>query len=305
MTLHAFASDALINWKSRTHVGLILRGKRTQASGKPLLLFLHGNGFACGVYAPILSPLLDRVDLAWLDLPGHGDSDAGARWPGWNQSAELAYEAFTSVLPEYGDVPVFIAGHSLGGVLSSLLVANHPGLVQAALLLDPVLFTPGMVRLMAILTPLGVWQRNSMARQARKRRSHWPDLGAARIAFKGKGMFRHWTDASLEAYLHYAMKTVAEGVVLKCSPGREAEVFGSYPRSLWPSIKRITRPLHIIYGAQSYPFVRESAGRIHRVNVLASSEAVSGSHFFLQEYPEQAVARIRAWLDRVIGDTRL
>lgn len=40
----------LIPWSHDCSEGFTLRGWRSPASGKPLLHFLHGNGFCCLAY---------------------------------------------------------------------------------------------------------------------------------------------------------------------------------------------------------------------------------------------------------------
>ncbi len=58
-------------------------------------------------------------------------------------------EAFEAGRGVFGAVPCFAVGHSFGGVLTSLILARHPELFRRAVLLDPVLFTPTMIGVMA------------------------------------------------------------------------------------------------------------------------------------------------------------
>ena len=44
-------------------------------------------------------------------------------------------------------------GHSFGCVLSALMLAMAPGQFQRAMLLDPVLFPPGMMKVVALSAP--------------------------------------------------------------------------------------------------------------------------------------------------------
>ena len=104
-----------------------------------MLHFLHGNGFCGRTYEPLLRLLAADFDLWLCDVQGHGDSDHGGRFHGWNRSAELAVEAFAAGRAVFGAVPCFAVGHSFGGVLTSLMLAQQPQLFQRALLLDPVL----------------------------------------------------------------------------------------------------------------------------------------------------------------------
>ena len=83
-------------WSHSCSAGFTLRGWHTPPSGKPLLHFLHGNGFCGRTYEPLLRLLAADFDLWLCDVQGHGDSDHGGRFHGWNRSAELAVEAFAA-----------------------------------------------------------------------------------------------------------------------------------------------------------------------------------------------------------------
>lgn len=231
---------SLSPWSHSCSAGFTLRGWRSEPSGKPLLHFLHGNGFCGRTYEPMLRLLAEDFDLWLCDIQGHGESDHGGRFHGWNRNAEMAVEAFEAGRGPYGDVQRLACGHSFGGVLSSLVLARHPTLFARAVLLDPVLFTPAMIGVMALSETLGLQLRGSLAKKARLRRSQWPDRAAAYAGLRGRGIFKGWTDEALWAYVEYALKESDGGVELKCRPSREAEIFSSFPRRLWPSLDKIT-----------------------------------------------------------------
>ncbi len=55
----------LLPWSHSCSAGFTLRGWHTPPSGKPLLHFLHGNGYCGRVYEPLLALLAEDFDL-WL-----------------------------------------------------------------------------------------------------------------------------------------------------------------------------------------------------------------------------------------------
>lgn len=81
---------------------------------------VHGTGYCTAIYWPLLSRLQRHFDLVTSDVQGHGDSDHGGRFHGWNRSAKLALEAWHRQRRDYGDVPHYAAGHSFGGVITAL-----------------------------------------------------------------------------------------------------------------------------------------------------------------------------------------
>lgn len=288
----------LIPWTHSTSAGFTLRGWHSSPSGKPLLHFLHGNGFCGRTYAPLLEALAVDFDLWLCDIQGHGDSDHGGRFLGWNRNAELAIEAFEAGRGTFGEVPRVAVGHSFGGVLTSLILAHHPRLFARAVLLDPVIFTPAMIGVMAFSEVLGLHRRTTMASRARARRSHWPDREAAWRGLHGRGIFKGWTDEALRGYVDHAIRVVDNGAELKCRPSREAEIFSSFPKRLWPSLQRIATPTLILHGQGSYPFVAKSVARLTALNGHVSAQVVDGGHCFMQEFPEASAARCADFLLR-------
>lgn len=284
----------LLPWSHRCSAGFTLRGWHTPPSDKPLLHFIHGNGFCCRTYEPMLELLAEHFDLWLCDMQGHGDSDHGGAFVGWNRSAELAVEAFVAGKAIFGQVPRYALGHSFGGVMTSLILAAHSQLFQRAVLLDPVLFP----RREALKRQLLGWVvSNPLAEGTRKRRSQWQDRQTAFDKLQGRGIFQGWEEAGLRAHIEHALRDEpGQGVVLKCAPSREAEVFESAPRGLWRALHRIQTPVRLIHGDKTYPFVRQSAERWAALNPNVSVEQLPGGHCFMQEDAHPPAQRVKEFL---------
>ncbi|WP_193074730.1 alpha/beta fold hydrolase [Pseudomonas sp. FME51] len=280
----------LLPWSHLCSAGFTLRGWHTPPSGKPLLHFIHGNGFCCRTYEPMLTLLAEHFDLWLCDMQGHGDSDHGGAFVGWNRSAELAVEAFVAGKAIFGQAPRYALGHSFGGVMTSLILAAHPQLFQRAVLLDPVLFPR---REILKRQWLGWMVSNPLAEGTRKRRSQWEDRQTAFGRLQGRGIFQGWEEEGLRAHIEHALRDEPEqGVVLKCAPNREAEVFESAPHGLWQALSRIQTPVRLIHGDQTYPFVQQSAGRLSATNAHVTVEQLPGGHCFMQENAQLAAQRV-------------
>ncbi|MDZ3991500.1 alpha/beta hydrolase [Pseudomonas sp. Teo4] len=286
----------LIPWSHTCTEGFTLRGWRSPASGKPLVHFLHGNGFCSLAYQPLLMRLAEHFDLWLSDVQGHGESDHGGDFVGWNRTAALAVEAFEAGRGEYGDVPRYAVGHSFGGVLTGLMLASEPRLFARAVLLDPVLFSRRMIGVMGAAALVGLHRRHALARKAATRRSHWPDREAALASLQGRGIFKGWTAAALQAYVEHAIGDCGEAVVLKCRPSREVEIFSSFPARMWPSLGSIQVPTLVLYGEHTYPFVPHSVNRLAALNANVEARQVPGGHCFMQEDPAMAAEQVQAFL---------
>jgi pimeloyl-ACP methyl ester carboxylesterase len=287
----------MIAWSHACSAGFTLRGEHSLPSGKPVLHFLHGNGYCGRVYWPMLEQLEADFDLFISDIQGHGDTDHGGRFHGWNRSAELALEAWQAHSGKFGAASVFAVGHSFGAVISALMLAQPCSPFQRAVLLDPVLFSPVMIGVMALSDVVGLYKRNDMAQRAHKRKCHWSGRDAAQAYLHERGMFKGWAPAALQAYIDYALKDDPQGgVVLKCRPSREAEIFSSFPRRLWSSLAKVQVPVKVDYGADSYPFVAKSVTRWLNSNPYVSAQQVAGGHCFMQQSPIEAARRIQDFL---------
>ncbi|RZL01392.1 MAG: alpha/beta hydrolase [Rubrivivax sp.] len=287
----------LTPWVYTGREGFALRGWHTPPTGKPLLHFIHGNGFCGRAYEPLLRPLAQDFDLWLSDVQGHGDSDPGGRFVGWNRSAELAVEALTAHLAPYQHVPCFAVGHSFGGVLSCLAVAHNPGLFERAVVLDPVILQPHVLMAAQMTLWTGLANHSELARKARARRRHWPDRDSARASLHNRGVYKGWADESLQAFIDHALRDSPEGgVELKCSPDREAEVFSSVAQGLWTALNRIDIPIQVIRAEHTFPFIAASTQQWKSMNQNVSDVVVPGGHCFMQETPNQTAQMVKRYL---------
>lgn len=276
----------LIPWHYPTHYGFTLRGYHSQPSGKPLLHMLHGNGFCSRTYLPLLRHLAPYFDFFLSDAQGHGDSDHGGPFLGWNVSAQLAEAALQAHRHLFIGQHIIGVGHSFGGVLTALMHCKADSPFSQVILLDPVLFTPSMLTVMRSLNGVGLYRKNPMAKAALRRRQHWPDKKAALDYLTNRGMFKNWQPAALAAYIEHAMAPSEQGISLKCQPDREAEIFSSFPDKLWQQLSQPCLPLLVVYGNSSYPFVSKAVKKWQSRNPAVQSIITEGGHCFMQEAPE-------------------
>ena len=104
--------------------------------GEPELVLLHGGAQNAHTFDTV-ALALGRPLLA-LDLPGHGHSDPTPHPPG-----DVAHHArdLATALEGLIDRPLPIVGMSLGGLCALELVALHPELARALVMID---VTPGV-----------------------------------------------------------------------------------------------------------------------------------------------------------------
>ncbi len=278
--------------------GQTISGLRTETRELPLLVFLHGNGFAAGVYAPMLELLSPQFDLLMFDIPGHGESQPANPGASWNDAAEQVFEAMQQTsLTKNRDV--YGVAHSLGGAFTLLSEHRHPGTYKSLVLLDPIIFPVKLLWFMRVVSFLRLTAKiHPHVASTLRRRRRWPDRQEAFAYFHGRKIYRDWTDAAVQSYVDYALKDDSDGgVSLCCSPETEARYFASLPTGLWDALKNISIETHIVMGDSSYPFSLKAAMTTQSINSRVRCTTLPGTHCFMQEYPEAAAAQVRSVLD--------
>lgn len=283
-------AHALAPWTCAEPGMPVIRGYETAGGGATPIHFLHGNGFAGGVYSPFLAGLYQRGHgLVMPDCQGHGASDAGARFIGWEATARRAARVMDARLPGTGDIAPIGAGHSFGGIITLLMAAREPARFSRVVLLDPVLFPRAYVRIIRILNWLGVARRiTPMARQAMRRNRRWASREAARESMCERGIFRGWAPEALDAYVHYALHCDDSGCELSTPAWMEASIFSSAPPSLWRAVRRVRVPVDIVVGRETYDFILPSVQRAARLNQHIRVHTIAGGHCFMQQAPGPA-----------------
>jgi pimeloyl-ACP methyl ester carboxylesterase len=102
----------------------------------PEVTLLHGAGLNAHTWDSVVL-LLGRPALA-IDLAGHGDSSWRADL---DYSPAVLADDIARALPAWTARPQVLVGHSLGGLVASIVASEHPELVHELVLVDIV---PGL-----------------------------------------------------------------------------------------------------------------------------------------------------------------
>jgi len=130
----------LVRLASRLHMFVDVDGEALEVEGprlvpRPTLLLVHGSEVDHSFFKPWVAPLSRHAQLVYVDLIGHGRSDAGG-------PADWTPEAWAESLEDLCDCtgltsPV-VLGSSLGGRLAMLLALRSPNLVRGLVLVNTV-----------------------------------------------------------------------------------------------------------------------------------------------------------------------
>lgn len=257
----------------------------------PDVLLLHPNGFCAGIFDPVVAHLTDRFRCFGLDLCGHGGSDGPADLDRFTM--EGIAEDVATVLDHRPGSSVRVVGHSLGGVVATLLAAIRPQRVAQLVLLEPVIIPP---------PPLSDRTEgpSPMSEAAGRRRRVWTSRDEMRERFRTVAPLSGFDPAALEAYLRHGVRDRPDGQVeLACDPAMEAAVFACTPgpRGGWPAwehLPRLTAPLTIVSGRDTNlpDGLFEQQARHAGCDHLRAD----GGHLFPQEQPVATAALLASLL---------
>ncbi|MCS7056743.1 MAG: alpha/beta hydrolase [Thermoflexales bacterium] len=156
-------------------------------SDKPTLLLLHGltdNGLC---WAPVIEALGDAFDIVAPDARGHGLSDAPEQgYSAGDHAADVA--ALIGALEL--ERPILI-GHSMGGMVATLVAAQHPHLVRAAIFEDPAWFDAAQQPPETRRQRAAEWRADLLASQL---------LAHDALIAKGRANNPNWSDAELRPW---------------------------------------------------------------------------------------------------------
>ncbi len=264
--------------------------------------FAHATGFNAETYRELVGGLGPSIDLHMMDARGHGCSSAAAdpkRLRSWKPFRE-DLEAYVDTLRQ----PVILAGHSMGATVSMEVAALRPELVRGLVLIDPVIVPPRLVPVLAVARALGLSGRLlPIVGLAARRRMDFESRAAAVENFVGKGPFRTWETAWIEAYVRGGtIETEAGTVRLSCDSAWEAKAFAVSTVNPYRALRKVQCPITLFAREHAGPpFTEESREAFMRcrpdTRLLVLADV---THFMAMERPDLVTEEI----DRMAGTVR-
>lgn len=282
----------LTPWQLLLDSGVLWTGY-SQLSDRPVLSFVHGTGFHCMSYWPMLAPLAEQYDLLLTDVQGHGQSETGQGFPGWRRTAERLLESMQLHQQQTGwSRKVIGVGHSFGAAMTLLAAAKAPERYERIVLLDPVIFSQSFGRMMALMQVSGLLEYTPLAKQARGRRAFWPSRQAAKDYLHQRGVFKGWDESAFDAYIEHGISVFDNGARLRCPPWYEAQMFASPPQDLWRSLQAVKCPVDIVLADNGLTFTKGAIKRLPHINPDIRVHYTPGGHCFTHEKPGRAAQLI-------------
>jgi pimeloyl-ACP methyl ester carboxylesterase len=279
----------------------------------PLIVFSHANSFPAGTYRLMFRSLRARgFAVVAVEKFGHDPSyPVSSNWR--HLVRQLADFAQVESIRHPG--PVFLVGHSLGGLLSLMCAARHPLLgdkpVQGVVLLDSPLLGGWRAQALSMLKSVQWMGSVSPGRISRRRRDHWPSAKMALEHFASKTLFKRWDPRVLADYVAQGTHDVvaedgSKRRALSFDRDIETAIYNTLPDNLDSLLRRhpLKCPVGFIGGDQSSEMQQvglsmtyQVVGRQHPDRLMM----VEGSHLFPMERPLETAAAIEQMIKRLVS----
>ena len=250
-----------------------------QSKARPTLHWAHATGFHGRLYHPLLDELATDVNVLAWDMRGHGASAGAANlstFRGW----EIYYRDLIALL-ECLDEPVWLAGHSIGATTSIMAAARRPDKVLGLVLAEPVIMDPMQGLKLWLTKLLRQSQRLSLAAGAARRRRVFQSHAAALENYRGRGGFKTWPEAWLNAYVQHAFVPQGDQVQLACAPEWESTTFAHTEHNPWPGIRQLRCPVIALAAERGSTFSPKAQKRLKALLPSADIRILEGTTHFL------------------------
>ena len=261
---------------------------------QPLIVFSHGNSFPASTYRVMLDAVRARgFHVEAIDKFGHDP-----RYPvtdNWPHLVQQLTDFATPLAAQSG--PVFLVGHSLGGILSMMVAAKHPELVRGVVLLDSPMLGGWKAKLLKVGKRVPGAEVFSPAAISRKRRTTWASEAEVFAHFQSKKAFAKWDPQVLADYIEGGLQEDKGEQVLAFDREVETAIYNTIPHQIERMLKRqpLKCPVSFIGGTRSREMRLAGMNSLPQVT-KGRLMMLDGSHLFPMEKPLATAAAIEAAL---------
>ena len=212
--------------------------------------FYGGNGFALGVYEPLLSDLAQHLNITALTMRGE--------WYDKPTADKMTREEDADVLIEFlqktQDKPIIGIGHSQGATATTIAAAKRPDLFSALYLLEPVTFTNQQGKLYS-LVPRMVKMTREPFKSTQVKQADWHSVDAYYQFLRRHKAYKRITDEHLLTYAKNSLEVGQSAeLTLRFSPQQELANYFGTPLIMKPLQELIADnkvPVQLIIGKPS------------------------------------------------------
>lgn len=280
------------------HDGSVVTLRRHGNPDGPRLVLSHGNSLAIDLYYPFWSLLAGEFELVIYDLRNHG----------WNATGDLAEHTIPTLVRDferiveaiqhrYGKKPQVGVFHSLSALVA-LLSPRVSGGFDALALFDPPLCRPGPTYDMAHASAA----RN--VAHTRRRVASFRSIQELAEVLPYLPVFMRVVPGFFDLMARTTLRKCDEGpgYQLRCLPEYEARIMESVTTfGVAVDVEAARCPVKVIGADPTPPFPYWPTFNYAELLGMDYEFVPGTTHFLQMEKPEECVARLRRFIDPIVG----
>ena len=259
----------------------------------PTIVFSHGNSFPASTYR-VLFRHLEARGFTVHAIEKYGHDPAHPVTNNWPAITDQLIN-FAKPIADKAGQPIWLVGHSLGGILSIMAAAQCPQLACGVVVLDSPVLGGWRSTALGLMKSTKWVEKYSPSAISRKRRSAWPSVEAALAHFQSKPTFARWHPEVLLDYVTHGTVEQDGQRVLSFDRDVESAIYNTLPNHIETLLAAhpLQCPASFIGGLDSRELKQVG---IQTTRKIAQGRVImlNGTHLFPMEYPETAAAAVEA-----------
>ncbi len=252
------------------------------------IVFAHANGYPAGTYRVLFEAWRAAgFDVHAIERIGHDP-----QYPVTGNMPKLRDE-LAAFVEARATGPVWLVGHSLGGLLGLLVACRRPELVRGLVMLDAPLFSGWRAHSLQVMKATGLVKRVFPGKVSRRRRHAWPTREAVATHFAAKATFARWDERVLADYVRAGFDEREGQVVLGFQREIETHIYNALPHHLDRVVTTHPPRCPVAYvAARQSVIVRQAGLGLARVLARERFEWIEGNHLYPMEQPDATAATV-------------
>ena len=248
--------------------------------------FYGGNGFAVGVYLPLLTTLSEQFTINSLAMRGYWYDLPSLRKLTREQDADILIDFFEKTQ----DKPVVGIGHSQGATATAIAAAKRPELFSQLYLIEPVTFTKSQMLTMNS-APDDLKMSREPFKSTQAKQVQWQSVESYYDYLRAHRAFKRINDSNLYVFAKNSLIKNKQGQYsLLFTPEQELASYFDTPfvNDALKKLNTIDLPYTIIVGKPSM-FISDDVRKVwqHLVPINKIIELPDNGHLLPMEAPEQ------------------
>lgn len=294
-------SDFHVHFDDKSLLSAIDTLPKSKLTQKPVLHFVHANGFVGECYTPLFE-IWEKyfTVVAIMRFGMNANYPIDNDWQGL--TAEVA-DSIAHACDTHGVPNLVAVGHSVGGMTSLQATLQGNPQISQLVALDPPLLMGRTSAIWYLAKMLDRKRGNhammdtiSPSKLSKRRRDVFDSRKQAYDNFRDKGLFKGFDERAFLGYINFGMTDLPSDdnpnqVTLTISRDSEVAIFRNIPTWTWYKQPTTTTPITLVVGDGSHFTQMGSyalAEQILNLNVIYHQ----GSHMFALEQPDSVATLV-------------